>query len=100
MEVQSVSTMLNWAVENQIIGSNPIERLKGLRNDKKRKVRRSLALGEVHKIIDASPDQLRPVWRMFSWSGLRHGGTSGLEVSGCGLSPAGCYGPKLDGEEP
>ena len=56
MEVRSVSSMLNWAVENYMIGSNPIEKLRGLRNDKKRKVRRSLALDEVHKIIDASSD--------------------------------------------
>ena len=51
-----MSSMLNWAVENYMIGSNPIEKLRGLRNDKKRKVRRSLALDEVHKIIDASSD--------------------------------------------
>ena len=76
-EVELLSTMLNWAVENYMIVSNPIPYQTFW--TKKRKARRALALDEVHKIIDASPIQHRPVWRMFSCTGLRHGELAALK---------------------
>jgi integrase len=72
MEVGALSTMLRWGVAHQMIGSNPIERVRPLPTDQRRKERRSLSIKEVEKLFEASPDYLKPVWRMFMVTGIRH----------------------------
>jgi len=73
MDVGALSTMLRWGVNHGLIGSNPIEKLKPLANDTKRKQRRPLTAEEVLALFNESPEYLKPVWRMFMTTGIRHG---------------------------
>ena len=63
--------MLKLAVKEGKIGSNPIAELNPLPHDKLAKERRALSVEEIEAILEASPDCLRPVWRMFVSSGVR-----------------------------
>ncbi|MCH8923071.1 MAG: site-specific integrase [Planctomycetes bacterium] len=71
--VATLNNMLNRGVAWRRIGSNPIDGLKPLHHDEKRKERRSLTLGEVESLFEESPPYLRPVWRMFMVTGIRKG---------------------------
>jgi len=74
MEVTALSTMLRWAVDAKYIGYNPLSKIKGLQTKgHERKERRALTADEVQRLIEASPDYLRPVWRMFLTTGIRKG---------------------------
>jgi integrase len=75
MEVSALSTMLTWAVDHEIIGSNPLTRIKALPIDdnQKCKIRRALSVEEVEAIFEYSPPHLRPIWVTFMTTGLRHG---------------------------
>ena len=70
-QVGTVHNMLNKGVEWKRIGSNAIAGIKPLPHDKLKKKRRSLTLEEVHAILDASPDYLRPVWLTYMTTGVR-----------------------------
>lgn len=71
-QVGTIHNMLNKAVQWKRIGSNPIKGIKPLPHDTLAKERRSLTLEEVLAIFEKSPDYLKPVWRMFLCSGIRH----------------------------
>ena len=70
-QVGVLSHMLNQAVEWQRIGSNPIAGLKPLPHDALAKERRALSIEEIEAILEASPEYLRPAWRMFVSTGMR-----------------------------
>lgn len=67
----TLKSLLNKGVAWGRIGSNPIIDLKPLRHDAPRKERRALSVGEVEAILNASPDYLRPVFRLYASSGIR-----------------------------
>ncbi len=71
-EVGTINNMLNHAVEWGRIGSNPLEGLKPLAHDSAAKQRRPLAIAEVEALFEHSPEHLKPVWRMFACTGMRH----------------------------
>jgi integrase len=75
MEVSALSTMLTWAVDHEVIGSNPLTRIKALPIDDNQrcKIRRALSVEEVEAIFEYSPPRLRPIWVTFMTTGLRHG---------------------------
>lgn len=79
MEVGALGTLLTWAVKHKFIGSNPLVGIKPLSNDEKRKERRALSAEEVSAIFAHSPEYLKPVWRMFATTGLRHDELVGLK---------------------
>lgn len=71
LEVGALAAMLNWAVQEEKIGSNPIS-VKPLDGPKAKK-RRALTAEEVEALFKHSPDYLKPVWRMFACTGIRKG---------------------------
>ncbi len=71
-EVSTVKNMLNRGVQWRRIHSNAIAKARPLANDSPRKVRRSLTLEEVEQLFEASDERLKPVWRMFMCTGIRH----------------------------
>jgi integrase len=74
--------MFNWGVGRELIGSNPLAKLKPLPTDgEKRKDRRSLSVEEVEAVFEASPDWLRPVLRMFAVTGMRRNEVCTLKFS-------------------
>lgn len=81
MDVGAVSTMLNWAVDHRLIGSNPLASLKPLPADNPTKERRSLTIEEVDRLFVNSPEHLRPVWRMFMTTGMRLGELAGMRFA-------------------
>lgn len=68
-EVASILAKLNKGAAWGRVGSNPISRVKPLRHDSPTKERRELTAAEA--LVKASPDYLRPVWRMFLTTGVR-----------------------------
>lgn len=80
-EVNTVNNMLNKGVDWRLLGYNPIEKLKPLRHDTLRKDRRPLTVDEVAALFEASPEHLRPVWRMFTCTAIRKGELVGLRFS-------------------
>jgi integrase len=78
MEVAALSTMLTWGVDHQLIGANPVAKIKPLPSDEKRKQRRSLTVEEVLALFGASPEHLRQAWRMFMTTGMREGELANL----------------------
>jgi integrase len=78
-EVGTVFNMFNKGVEWKCIGLNPLAGLKPLRHDMVVKERRALSVDEVNQILAASPDWLRPVWRMLLTTGIRKGELIGLQ---------------------
>jgi integrase len=72
-EVATLRNMLNKGITWRRIGSNPVAELKPLRHDTPRKQRRALSAAEMQAILDASPDYLRPVFRLYACSGIRRG---------------------------
>lgn len=73
MEVGALSAMLNYGVQQGMIGTNPIRGFKRLRNDRPYKERRPLTEAEVQAILAASTDHYRPIWRAFLTTGMREG---------------------------
>ena len=71
-EVGTVNSMLNKAVSWGRIGNNPIAGMKPLAHDRLIKNRRPLTAEEVVALFRHSPAYLRPVWRMFACTGIRH----------------------------
>jgi integrase len=71
-EVNTLTNMLNKGVKWKKIGSNSLVGLKPLPHDERVKNRRALTLDEVQAVFDHSPPHLRPVWRMFMCTGIRH----------------------------
>lgn len=72
MAVGLLSTMLRWGVQHKLIGSNPLAGLKRLPNDNPTKQRRALTEAEVLALFEASPPDLRRIWRTFMVTGIRH----------------------------
>ena len=70
-EVGTLNNLLNLGVKWKLIGRNPIQGLKPLPHDKPVKNRRPLTKEEVDAIFLASPEYLRPVWRMFMCTAIR-----------------------------
>lgn len=70
-KIGTVINMLNRGVKSGRIGSNPLDGFSPLRNDRPKKARRALSSDEVEALFAASPDYLRPVWRMFMVTGIR-----------------------------
>jgi integrase len=84
IEVIVLNTMLNWASakRNELIASNPVAGVKPLTTaGNERKRRRSLTVDEIHAIFDASPEYLRPVWRMLLTTGMRHAEVTSLRFA-------------------
>lgn len=84
IEVIVLNTMLNWAAtkRNGLIASNPLAGVKPLTTaGNERKRRRSLTVDEIRAIFDASPELLRPVWRMLLTTGMRHAEVTSLRFS-------------------
>jgi integrase len=71
IEVGTLRNMLNMGVAWNHIGSNPIAGIGGLAVDNPTKNRRSLAVEEVLKLFEVSPEYLKPVWRFFMSTGVR-----------------------------
>jgi integrase len=73
MEIDAISIMFNWAVEHEMIGKNPIAKIKPLPVEEEdlRKVRRSLSVEEVEALFEYSPPHLRPIWVVFMTTGIR-----------------------------
>jgi integrase len=71
-EVGTLNNMLNKGVQWGRIGSNPLAGLKPLRHDKPVKQRRSLTADEIGRLFSNSSPRMRPVWRMFMCTGIRH----------------------------
>jgi integrase len=72
-EVGTIGNMFNKAVKWKRIADNPIAGVTPLPHVELAKDRRSLTLDEVQAIFSASPDRLRPVWRMLMGTGIRKG---------------------------
>jgi len=70
VEIIVLGTMLRWAVREGKIGVNPLAGFKPLPDDHP-KEGRALADGEVKRLLDASPADLRDVWYCFLVTGLR-----------------------------
>ena len=71
MEVMALHAMVNFGVANDLIGSNPINRIKQLPNDSPRKIRRELTPQEIDRLFLNSPTLLRPVWYAYLTTGMR-----------------------------
>jgi len=72
-EVTTLQRMLNWAVDERIIGSNPVGGLPPLPHDVPRKDRRSLTVEECDALLNASLPRWRTIWRCFLTTGMRAG---------------------------
>ncbi|MHB1034910.1 MAG: tyrosine-type recombinase/integrase [Pirellulales bacterium] len=70
-EVGTVRNMLNKGVRWKLLGQNPIKDLAPLAHDTFSKERRALTVAEVEALFEASPEYLKPVWRMFMVTGIR-----------------------------
>lgn len=70
-EVTTLRRMFQWACDNELIASNPLDKFKRLRADTLCKERRALTLDEVQRLLDASPPRLRAVWLTFLSTGMR-----------------------------
>lgn len=80
-EVATFQNLLNRAVRLRMIGINPLAGMKPLRHDRHVKQRRSLTAAEVESLFEASPDDLRTIWRMFLTTGMRRDELIGLLFS-------------------
>jgi len=64
--------MLAWGVQANRIGSNPLASLKPLpTKGKERKQHRVMTVSELLLVFEASPDYLKPCWRMLATTGMR-----------------------------
>ena len=70
LDVNTVRTMLRWAVKQKMIGSNPIADVENLRHDHP-KEGRPLTGDEVKRLLDTSPQPWRDIWYAFLVTGLR-----------------------------
>lgn len=71
-QVGTLHNMLAKGVKWGVIGTNPLVGLKPLRHDTLKKERRPLTTAEVLALFKHSPEHLKPVWRMFLCTGIRH----------------------------
>ena len=69
MDTQALSTMLNWAVKRQKIGSNPISDLRPL--DHHAKACRGFSTEEVSRLLGAATPHYRDIWYAYLTTGLR-----------------------------
>jgi integrase len=60
MDAGALSTMLEWGLKHQIIGSNPLKGLEPLPHDRP-KEGRALENSEVSRLLDASPQHWHEV---------------------------------------
>jgi integrase len=70
--VATLCNMLNRGVAWKRIAENPIAGIKPLPHDTPAKQRRALTTDEINALVAASPPELRPVWKMFLSTGMRH----------------------------
>src|SRR5262249_16110696 len=70
IDVGALSTMLRWAEAHQLIGSNPLAKLKPLPHDHP-KEGRALSDDEVHRLLDKSPPPWLDIWYALLVTGLR-----------------------------
>ena len=68
-DVGALSGMLDWGVQREKIGSNPIKNLKKLREQKKEE--RALEVSEMQEILFNSTEHWRRIWNAYFASGLR-----------------------------
>lgn len=70
LEVSALKRMLNWAVEHELISTNPVKTCGGIRQVPKRP-RRALTRDEVRRLLKASPEHYHRIWFTFLATGLR-----------------------------
>lgn len=76
-DVGALSTMLRWAKEHKIVGSNPLDSLKPL-PDSSPKEARALTDDEVGRLLQSSPLPWRDIWYAFLVTGVRLGELASL----------------------
>ena len=71
--IAAVRRMLNWAVAHDppLIRANPLARWKPLKQERKRRQRRSLTEFEMTALLKQSPPYLADIWRFMLVTGLR-----------------------------
>lgn len=72
--------ILNSAVDDEILAANPC-RIRSAGVKRRAKVIRVATLDELDAIVEAMPDQLRPLVQLAAWCGLRFGELAGLTRS-------------------
>jgi integrase len=70
IDVGALKTMLRWAVDQNLIGSSPLAKLKPLRNDNP-KQGRALSDEEVSRLLTGSKQLWRDIWYAFLVTGMR-----------------------------
>jgi len=75
--VGTLKSMLRWAVVAGMIPSNPLDRLRPLKQ-RERKYRRALSPVEVRRLLDASPECYRRIWAFMLGTGCRRSEVQGL----------------------
>ncbi len=70
LQTTVLRAMLRWAVESRLIGSNPLAKVKALRDDV-RKEGRALDRVEVDRLLAHSPQPWKDIWYAFLTTGLR-----------------------------
>lgn len=68
--VEGLNAMLNWAVRQGTIASNPVKDVERLAHPPSRR-RRALTRDEVQRLLEKSPERYRPIWFAFLTTGLR-----------------------------
>ena len=71
-QVTILKTMLNWAVESQLIRANPIMGVRMLPK-KPVRVQRALTEEEIHLLMKAADEEGRELWTLFLDTGMRKG---------------------------
>ena len=80
MQVTILQRMLKWAVGEGLVGANPLERWKCVR-DPGTLYRRALTPDEVKRLLDASPSWQRILWAVMAATGIRKGEAVQLLIS-------------------
>ena len=78
--VTVLGTMLNWAVQYQLIPHNPIRGVRKLPHGATR-TQRALSEEEISELLLAADDESRPVWIFFLETGMRKGEVARLTWS-------------------
>ncbi len=81
METGTLATMLRWAVEQRLIESNPIEKLKPLPNDSPAKQRRPMTVGEIKQFFEHCPEYVKPAFSTLMRTGMRRGELIAMKFS-------------------
>lgn len=80
IDVVTLNSMLNWAVEHKVIASNPIKGMRHLRHDHPRN-RRALTVDEVQALLTTSKQPWTDMWYAFLTTGIRFGELASLRFS-------------------